>query len=400
MTTKDRILSTLNKSLRVLTILVITLAGFGLRYYAANHLWLESDEKVYLQAARIYNLDIRNGAMNQFAWESFNYEHPPLYKIVYGFALLAETPLEKYEKSDFVFGIPLESVAGKQWVLAERYVSVFFGSLTTLVLAAMNPLAGIFYAGDTFAVKYNASIFLESLPVLTSLLSAICYLSWYDSVCEKNTREKWPLLGLSAVFLGISAASKYIYGVVGMAIAIHFLINLLSKKVRPKTFWRLGAWGVLALAAFFAFDPYLWVHTFSRLLETVNFHLDHSQSDAVASSNLPFWQPFVWFSAPFSTFSTYTSGSFLVEPDTIIAMLGLIGLPRLFRRQPFYFIWLVSGLVVLLLWPTKWQQYTMIVMVPLCTSAEAGISGLFDFLKSVWSLGRKQVQKIEHSRKI
>jgi len=32
-------------------------------------------------------------------------------------------------------------------------------------------------------------------------------------------------------------------------------------------------------------------------------------------------------------------------------------------------LWWVIGLAVLLLWPTKWPQYTLIIIVPLCLSA-------------------------------
>ena len=351
---------------------------------------MESDEKVYLQAARQYNLYIQQGQLNQFVWYSFNSEHPPLYKIIYGFALLSEPPLEKYEKSDFVFGVPLAEVQGKQWVLAGRAVSVVCGGLTTLALAAINPLAGLFFATDTFAVKYDSSMFLEALPMLANLLAAICYLGWYRSLRRDADREHWLWLGLSGGFLGVSVACKYIYAVLGIAIVIHLAGSVILKQVPAKALWKLAAWGMLSVVVFFACDPYLWVHTLSRLQDTILFHEAHSQSDAVTSSNLPFWQPFVWFSAPFPKFLDYTSSAFLVEPDSLIGLLALIGLPRLVRRQPFYFIWLATGLVSMLLWPTKWPQYTMIAIIPVCLSAAMGTGWLFDLLKgglAAWQKG-------------
>jgi hypothetical protein len=43
-----------------------------------------------------------------------------------------------------------------------------------------------------------------------------------------------------------------------------------------------------------------------------------------------------------------------------------------------------------LLWQTKWPQYTMIIIVPLCLSATMGTAWLFDLLKGGLALWRKK----------
>ena len=139
---------------------------------------------------------------------------------------------------------------------------------------------------------------------------------------------------------------------------------------------------MLSLAVFFACDPYLWRQTITHLSESIAYHQNHYLSDEVLKLNYPFWQPLVWLSAPFPHFFDNSRTSFLIRPDTLIGLLALAGLPRLLRRQPFYFIWLVTALALLLLYPVKWPQYAMIAITPLCLSAAMGTGWLFDLLKA------------------
>jgi 4-amino-4-deoxy-L-arabinose transferase-like glycosyltransferase len=71
----------------------------------------------------------------------------------------------------------------------------------------------------------------------------------------------------------------------------------------------------------------------------------------------------------------------MVDVDTPIFMLALIGLPRLMIRKRFYFYWLFIALMFLLAWNTKWPQYALVVLPPMSVSASEG-------LNTVWSLGR------------
>ncbi|HMD88289.1 MAG TPA: hypothetical protein VKF38_03920 [Anaerolineaceae bacterium] len=56
-------------------------------------------------------------------------------------------------------------------------------------------------------------------------------------------------------------------------------------------------------------------------------------------------------------------------PAVVIGVLGLLGLPLLWLRHRPYAIWLVVVIAFLLLWPTKWDQYLMLALAPLCYSA-------------------------------
>lgn len=124
-------------------------------------------------------------------------------------------------------------------------------------------------------------------------------------------------------------------------------------------------------------------------MDTFTFHAEYSQSYWVTRYAYPFWQPLVWFSKSFSGFFPATHTVFLVKADAVISLLALVGLPELWRWQPAYFYWLVIGFLTLLAWPTKWPQYTMIVIVPVCLSAGFGLG---------WTW--HAVSKIIHSRRI
>jgi hypothetical protein len=383
----------------VLSIVIVTSLGVGLRLYAAPRLSIDVDERVYLQAALQYADFMRTGQWKMLIWNDFNFEHPPFYKIVYGVALLTQPQLEDFNPQEFIDGMAMYKVKAAQWGLADRYVSVLFGGLTVLAVALVNPIAGLFYAIDTLAVQFNSSLFLESLPTLASFLSALCYLYWYERIRQKSQPITMDFLwlGLSAGFLGISVASKYNYAVVGIAILIHFTGSVILKKNPSRDLWKLIAWAGLALLAFYICDPYIWKHPISNLLGSLTFHLNHPQSQRAQIANLPFYQPLIWFSAPFFKFSGNAFAIFPIKLDTLIGLLALAGLPRLIARKPFYFIWLIAGFLMLMAWPTKWVQYSMIVMVPFCISAAMGAIWLVDLLKNGlinWQKARRKASYI------
>ena len=73
---------------------------------------------------------------------------------------------------------------------------------------------------------------------------------------------------------------------------------------------------------------------------------------------------------------------FLFRLDTLIFILGIIGLPRLFKRNPLMFTWLTTSIVFLLFWNTKWPQYALLAIVPLCISASEGVKTLaYDLMR-------------------
>ncbi len=374
-----------NKKLsRGLIIFLVLIVSISVRIYAANTIQIDFDEPVYLNTALEYTKYIREGKLSWLAWNTKNFEHPSLYKIVYGVALLGQDPIDKLFEKDIRRLAPIQESDGRPWILVGRYLSVFFSSIAIFVLALINPLAGFFLAVDTLSIKYTSVVYLEALPLLSSLIAALCYLKWIDGAAkaQKKYNNLW-LFG-SAAALGITAASKYVYCVVGLAILAHFLWMLVQKKINTRNIYVMLLWGVTALIAFFMFNPYLWPHPVERLVQSLTFHMKYPSSNSVKSYHYPFWQPLIWFSAPFSTFFPATRAAFLLRIDLFITIFALIGLPRLYKKQIFYFLWLVIGLVVLLFWPTKWPQYTLIILVPYCLSASQGVVEVVEKAKNLF----------------
>jgi len=68
----------------------------------------------------------------------------------------------------------------------------------------------------------------------------------------------------------------------------------------------------------------------------------------------------------------HDSGTFLVTADLVIAALAVVGLRPMWREHRIFALWLGIGLAFLLVWPTKWPQYVLLVSAPLSLAAGIG----------------------------
>ena len=133
--------------------------------------------------------------------------------------MFTKPPIEKLYQKDFEMLYPPGEDA-LPFVLAARRSSVLLGVLTAIVLGLLNPAAGFLIAIQNTAIHYTSVIYLEALPALMSTCSVLCYIVWrkyYDA--EVNTsriskKDSWLLM--SAVFLGLAIAGKYIFGLAGL----------------------------------------------------------------------------------------------------------------------------------------------------------------------------------------
>jgi hypothetical protein len=368
-------------------VVLVTLLAGGVRLHAAQRLDVDFDEPVYLGDAIDYARYMRLGDFKMLAWSEDTYEHPALFKILYGVVLLPSKPPDRLPEKDLPRLAPIAQAAAGPWNLADRYLSVFWGTLAVLTLAVVNPLAGLFLAVNTLSVKYTSEVYLEALPLLSSLLCALAYLRWFGNFSREPhlTRRHLPWLILSAVFLGITAASKYVYAVVGLAILIHFVLAILRKEMPPWAIAFMAGWALLSLTMFLLFDPYLWPHPIARLTKSILFHEVFQDSRLVQQAHYPFWQPLRWLSAFAAYYDLRPASAFLIiNVDTWIFLLAVIGLPRLFQKQAFFFCWLAVGFAFLLAWSTKWPQYTLIILAPFSMAAAQGVLTL-------WQVARRWI---------
>jgi hypothetical protein len=364
--------------------LLITLIAGGLRIFAAKKLYADNDEATYMKRATAYANFIRAGQYDKLVNYDQTYEHPALYKILYGVILLTRRPLDVFSSAQISSDQPVIESDVATWVMADRYLSVTFGTLATLFLAIVDPLAGFFLATNTLSVKYTSEVYLEALPLLTSLLCALTYLRWFDQMQKESAasnRSDW-WLAASALFLGLTAASKYVYCVIGIAILLHFIMALIQKQIPARLLLHMLTWSLAALIIFFVFDPYLWSNPIARLSQSILYNFNYQQSIYVIRANYPVWQPLRWLSLFSSSYDLGPYPAFMFNIDIIIFLLAVIGLPRLFRQRRLFFYWFLIALAFLLAWNTKWPQYTLIVMIPFTVSASEGAISTCEFVRN------------------
>ncbi len=364
--------------------IAVGLLAFFLRLYAVNNLPNDYDEWVYLTAGRDYASAIQHGDWQAVLNSTQNYEHPVFNKLAYAVGML-DLDLSPVSNANYLVNETCVGTAACQLQARSRLISALFGALAAALLALVSPLAGVLLAVHTFAVKYTSVVYLESLPAFTSLVAVLAYSRWLglpNRSGAKLERGNKAWLAVSAGMLGFSAASKYLYGVVGIAILLHYLLHSLrQRQFSLRTLIPLAVWGLGAVAVFFVCDPYVWPDPIQRLQDSLSFSMAYSKGDYVQSFPYPIWQPIRWLSRPVTTFEAkiipQRPGNFPLALDSWILWLAILGLPRLIYKRPLFAVWLGVGVLFLLLWTTKWPQYVMIVLAPWCLAAGEGLWTLF-----------------------
>ena len=373
--------------IKILLIIIVIAIAWALRWRAVTVLPVDYDEDDYLRAAQQYAALIRSGDWTGFTQTNYRPEHPPLAKIIFGVSILSapEAPLipDRSSSADPDQTLP------KNLLRDARASSAVLGSLEVLLLALVNPLAGLFLAIHTFTIKYTSQVMLEAVPAFTSLAAILCYVRANKRKTRSgNLRGMNTWFILSAVFLGLTAASKYIYCVAGVAILIDWLIWSMEHKNLKRFFLQAFLWGLIAFLIFLLFDPYLWPSPIERLRSSVSFNAAYSTGTHVQEVGYPIWQPLTWLSM-----SVPWSGNrpaFVVMVDTFITLLAVFGVTRLWKKERLYGIWLGVAMVFLLLWPTKWPQYILTLTAPLSLAAVYGLSALVVEPIKGWLSRRKE----------
>ncbi len=211
-----------------LLVILVTAAALGLRLRGVRLFQVDYDEDNYLAAAQRYAQFIAAGDVRGIVEYDYMSEHPPLGKLAFGLALL---PLPKAPL------LPEPPAAGPRsdrlpqpQMRVARTLSAAFGTLEVLALALFDPLAGLLLAIHTWSIKYTSEIMIEALPSLLSLLAVLCYIQAKRTSVPSRLRASVGWLLLSAVALGLTVASKYVYGVAGVAIAADWVTSALSSR--------------------------------------------------------------------------------------------------------------------------------------------------------------------------
>jgi hypothetical protein len=378
---KRRLARLVGPSARVTVLLLLAAAALAVQMHAVDRLPIDYDEDDYLRAGQLLAADIRAGDLGAIMQDNYRPEHPELTKLVYGIALTTVPAAHTIPDAE-TDAPPARALPQPQFYVT-RVTSSLFGMAEIVALGTMSPLAAVLLGANTWQTKYTAQVMLESVPAFLSLLAVLCYwrwrsrprgpsgtTGWSGSRGSSGRRRRW--LVASAVFLGLTVAGKYLYGVAGLAILADWLWTARPERFRDgralvEWLRPIGLWWVLAFLCFFAADPYLWPDPIGRLSASILFHVGYAGQQL--ATDQPVWQQFTYLvqSVPWST------EAFLLSIDGVIAGLAVAGFARLWQTRRVFAIWLAIGLVFLLIWPTKWPQYLLIITAPLSLSAAEGL---------------------------
>jgi hypothetical protein len=328
----------------------IVLLSLLLRAWAALRLPLDYDEPVYLQAGFDYARALSQGDIGSVIDYDENREHPALVKLLYGLGVLA---------------LGLET-SWQVALYAARLLSALFGVLAVLGMALFDPLAGSLLAVHTMAVKYTSQAYLEALPLLSSM-SAVLSLQH-----SSRSRDRW--FWLSALALGVTAASKFTYLPI---VVVLLYLAIWEKRTR---WYDLALYLALSVAVFWLLNPTLWRDPLGRLADTLFFHMHYSQGARVRLAGYPWYQPLTWISrSPPSAW--HPDAFFYFGLDGVIFLFALPGLYWEWRERRWVVVWIATGLLFLLSWPTKWPQYTLILTPALCLAASSALRNIYHWLR-------------------
>jgi 4-amino-4-deoxy-L-arabinose transferase-like glycosyltransferase len=323
-------------------ITAIVLLAAILRTWAAWQLPIDADEPTYLRAGQAYAQDIKTDNLQGLLNYADNREHPILVKLLYSLPYLFIQP--EFESNT------------ELWI--DRGISVFFGTLAVLVLALIEPWAGFFLAFDSMTIKYTSEVYLEAMPLFATILAVYAL----QRGLAKPGFNRW--IWISALALGAAASGKYLYGLAAVPLLGMFIW-------RKRASWQsLLGFALVALAAFWLLDPYLWVNPGGRLLDSLFFHFNYTQGSDVLRANYPWYQALNWITM---TVPWHPSVFFFPTLDVVITALAVAGVWSELKKRPWAVVWAVFVLLVLLAWPTKWPQYTLLLKPALCLVGATGL---------------------------
>lgn len=369
-----------NTVVYIAAIILVVGIAINLRHRAVQMLRPDFDEPVYMVVAENYANAIREGDFQYIIEDRTNLEHPQFYKLLYAALLSRFDPVFNIERrlSPQTEHPHILSDLDMQHFLTARYTSAVFGVLNVLLVSIVNPIAGFSLAIHTYTIKYTSQVYLEALPMFTLTIVVLAYIQ------SKRQWNKW--LVISAVSLGITAASKYMYAVIGFAVVMDWVWTVMgdAKNTKGTKGWKeqlrqfkpLLAWGLLAILVFYMANPTLWTHPMGNLAESLFFHSRYAQSEHVVSSGLPWYQPFIWLfnSAEWHPIAIYTWA------DDITASLAVLGIWRMWKKHRVVVLWWALGMLFLLFWGTKWPQYILILVVPVTLCVPEGLRQIWAWL--------------------
>lgn len=327
-----------------LGVALVVLACLATRAPTIRSLDVDNDEALYAASVSFeYSEYLRTGDLGGILRCRENYEHPPLVKLIYGAAI----------------AVTGQGGSPEGTVRVCRITAALFACLTAALLFWISPGAALILCLHSWFLYYTSKAWLDSITV--------CFLT-AAFVLLLRAHARWGrALVASAVLLGAGVASKYVTAIFAVAIFAVLLLQFGRRRLRY-----LLAYAGIAVVSFAALDPALWLDPVVRLTQSLHFHQVHAGS-ALYQHFLAAYGgdtgPLGEFAALWRSKAMYQPDELMFGLDRVILVLGLAGLPFLFRRSLALFAWFTAAVLFLLLYPIKYPHYTMVFIPVLALSA-------------------------------
>ena len=308
------------------------------RVILARQLDVVTDEIVYIMGGKAYLPLLLHLRITSDLW-AFNYEHPPVVKLLMGLSMYL----------DAYFGSRLSVL------FAARVPSILFGTLLVVAIYWLGRapfgrvqafLAALCLAVSPWLVYFSALAYLDM--TMTTLIT-IAYLLLWPAIRQPR------LYLLSAVLVGLGVASKYTAALVipGMILFIaYYFISLwprLAVDERPPVPWRWWLEAIILVpVTFFIADPAIWRRPSSLFIESLLFEWNHSVTGHLTfvagqySEHVPHWAVLYMLFVKLSAFVTI--------PAVFFVFFACIQLVRFHLKLSKLEVTEVSSISFLLLW--------------------------------------------------
>ena len=308
------------------------------RLILARQLDLVTDEIIYIMGGKGYLPLLLHLQITSNVWD-FNYEHPPVVKLLIGLAIYLNTHFGGRFSVLFAARTP-SIVSGTLLVVAIYWLGrAPFGRAIAL-------LAALCLAVSPWLVYFSALAYLD---MTMTMLITLAYLLLWPAIRQPR------LYLLSAGFAGLGVASKYTAALVipGMILFTAYYFIAIRPKLpadqRPSVpwLWWLGAL-ILLPATFFIADPAIWRHPYSLLIQSVLFEWHHSLTGHLTflagqySGHVPHWAVLYIVLAKLSAFVTLPAVFFLI--------FSIVQLVRFHLNKSNLQVTEVSSISFLLIW--------------------------------------------------
>ncbi len=354
-----------SRTLVLVTLVILVIAGFGFRITGLSAEGLSEDELNKLNAVADYRANGLTGA---------NGEHPMLMKALQATSIILA---EKWNNSSFVAARPEDRIAPET---ALRLPGAIAGALTAFLIYLITAelfgvevalIAAALWTFDPTAIGFNRVAKEDTFLLFFFLLANVFWLRG-QRVAESTDRNPNRYYWATAACYGAMVASKYVPHFIAISWCYYWMFQQL-----PETRWRLGKkrlvvfFAVMGLVFLVLSPTVLLPDTWRQMgLFAGGKRVSH---DGYEFMNKLYTQRFVdWLNG----IPVYFYFVFTAVKIPLLSVAGfLVGLPLLFRRK------LGDGRYFLLFWFLLWvvafcfpggkftRYYTTVLPAVLITSA-------------------------------